>query len=107
MDGFPMDTAQAAAFVQIIGPPTTVIYVDLEPNVMNFRLKNRKNFDDLQTSIDKRISKFMETTLPLVKEWGGIKIDGNGKEDDVFGAIKEALAQKEIFREKELNVNIS
>ena len=52
MDGYPKDSTQAAAFVQMIGPPTTDIYLDVPTIVLNDRLKKRGNFDDSQESIN-------------------------------------------------------
>ena len=51
MDGYPMNSTQAATFVQMIGPPTTVLFLDVPAAVMNDRLRKRKNFDDSQESI--------------------------------------------------------
>ena len=106
MDGFPLDIAQAASFVQMIGTPMAVIHIDVSPLVMDFRLKTRNNFDDTPESIQKRISNFNDTTRALVREWKAIKVDGNCPEEEVFDAIKLALTRENLFQEVELNVNI-
>ena len=106
MDGFPLDVAQAASFVQTIGPPTAVIHIDVGPLVMDFRLKTRNNFDDTPESIQKRISHFNDTTRTLVREWKAIKVDGNCSEEEVFESIKLALTRENLFQEVELNVKI-
>jgi adenylate kinase family enzyme len=106
MDGFPSDIAQAASFVQTIGPPMAVIHIDVNPLVMDFRLKTRNNFDDTPESIQKRISIFNDTTRTLLREWKAIKVDGNCPEEEVFESIKLALARENLFHEVELNVNL-
>ena len=58
MDGYPSDSAQAAIFLQLIGMPTSIIYLDIPESVMSQRLKDRYNFDDEVHSIMNRIEKF-------------------------------------------------
>ena len=106
MDGYPMNSTQAATFVQMIGPPTTVIFLDVPPAVMNDRLKKRKNFDDSQESIYRRIEKFTNVTMPLARKWNGITIDGTKDEQEVLRELKDVLTSRNAFVEKELDVVI-
>ena len=106
MDGYPMNSTQAATFVQMIGPPTTVIFLDVPAAVMNDRCKQRKNFDDSQESIYRRIEQFTSVTMPLVRKWNGITVDGNREISAVFSDLKEILKSRNAFVEKELDVNI-
>ena len=106
MDGYPMNSSQAATFVHMIGPPTAVIYLEVPAAVMNDRLRKRKNFDDSQESIYRRIDKFNSVTMPLVRKWNGITIDGTRKPPDVFEDIKVALRNENAFTEIELDVAI-
>ena len=106
MDGYPMNATQAATFVNMIGPPTCVIFLDVSPAVMNDRLKKRKNFDDSQESIYRRIDKFTNVTMPLVRKWNGITIDGAREKAEVLSDIKEVLKSQNAFIEKELDVEI-
>ena len=96
IDGFPKDTSQAVAFEQFIGPPTTVIYIDVPGSVMNYRLKERNNFDDTQESIHKRIEVFNNSTMPLVRKWNAITINGNQKTTEVFEDIKTTLKAERV-----------
>ena len=106
MDGYPMNSTQAATFVQMIGPPTTVLFLDVPAAVMNDRLKKRKNFDDSQESIYRRIEKFTSVTMPLARKWNGITIDGTREVPEVLREIKEVLKSRNAFVEKELDVAI-
>ena len=107
LDGFPSDMAQAVSFVQMIGSPSAVIHINVSPSVMELRLQTRNNFDDTAESINKRISMYNDTTIPLMQQWEAINVDGNKTEEEVFGSIKEALTRENLFQEVELNVNIS
>ena len=106
MDGYPINSTQAATFVQMIGPPTVVILLDVPAAIMNERCKQRKNFDDSQESIYRRIEKFTSVTMPLVRKWNGITVDGTREPSVVFNEIKEILISRNAFVEKELDVNI-
>ena len=106
MDGYPMNSTQAATFVQMIGPPTAVILLDVPAAIMKERCKQRKNFDDSQESIYRRIEKFTSVTMPLVRKWNGITVDGTREPSVVFNEIKEILISRNAFVEKELDVNI-
>ena len=89
-----------------ISPPTTVIFLDVPPAIMNERCKQRKNFDDSQESIYRRIEKFASVTMPLVRKWNGVTVDGSREIPVVFNEIKEILKSRNAFVEKELDVNI-
>ena len=102
MDGYPSDSAQAAIFLQLIGMPTAVIYLDIPESVMSQRLKDRYNFDDEVHSIMNRIEKFKKNTLPLIRKWNGVKIDANQEPKKVFEDIKTALDPTKVFKEIEL-----
>ena len=106
IDGYPRDTSQAAAFVQFIGTPTTVLHIDVPPSVMNGRLQERSNFDDTQESIYKRIDEFNTGTLPLVRKWNGITINADREQTEVYEDIKAALKSEKAFKEVDLEVEI-
>ena len=106
MDGYPMNSTQAATFVQLIGPPSVVIYLDVPPAVMNDRLRKRKNFDDSQEAIYTKIDKFTSVTMPLVRKWNGITIDATREIPEVLKDLKEVLKSFDAFEEKELDVAI-
>ena len=106
MDGFPLDLAQASSFVQMIGPPSVVIYLDVSQPLMEFRLKTRNNFDDTPESIQKKISTFNEKSKTLIQEWKATKVEGNGTEKEVYESIKTALIKQNMYKEVKLNVNI-
>ena len=107
MDGYPKDSSQAASFVQLIGPPTTVIHLGVPAVVMNARLKERNNFDDTQESIYKRINEFNTCTMPLVRKWNAISIEANREKTEVFKDIKTALKAEKAFEEIELDVDLN
>ena len=107
MDGYPKDSSQAASFVQLIGPPTTVIHLGVPASVMSARLKERNNFDDTPQSICTRIEKFNNVTLPLIRQWNGITINANRKNKEVFKDIKSVLKRETAFTEIELDVEIN
>ena len=102
MDAYPSDSSQAAIFLQLIGRPTSVIYLDVPESVMSHRLKERYNFDDEIHSITNRIVKFRNNTYPLIRKWNGIKIDADQEPKKVFEDIKSALDSTKVFREIEL-----
>ena len=106
MDGYPMNSTQAATFVQLIGPPSVVIHLDVPPAVMNDRLRKRKNFDDSQEAIYTKIDKFTSVTMPLVRKWNGITIDATREIPEVLKDLKEVLKSQNAFEEKELDVAI-
>ena len=106
MEGYPKDTSQAATFVNMIGPPNSVIHLDVPAAVMNGRLPLRNNFDDTPESICKRVDKFTNVTLPLIRKWNGIRINACQDVHTVFKDVKEALKQEGLFEEIELNVAI-
>ena len=99
MDGYPMNSGQAAVFLQFIGPPTTVLYLKVQDSTMNQRLKERYNFDDEQNSIYNRIDNFNKNTLPLVRKWNGITIDAEQEATKVFEDCKKALESEKAFNE--------
>ena len=106
MDGYPRDSTQAAMFIQMIGPPTTCIYLECSPAVMNERLRKRSNFDDSQEAIYRKIDGFESSTMGLVRKWNGIKINASRPIEEVFEDAKEALTNEGAFTEVPLNVEI-
>ena len=102
MDGYPMNSTQAAVFLSLIGPPTTVIYLEVPDSVMNQRLQDRYNFNDEQDSIYNRIKAFHSQTFPLIRKWNGTTIDANREINKVFEDIKKVLEPEIEFDEKPL-----
>ena len=99
MDGYPMNSAQAAIFLQFIGPPTTVIYLNVSDSIMNQRLQDRYNFDDEQNSIYNRIDNFHKNTEQLIRKWNGVTINAEQEPRKVFEDIKKALDSEKAFKE--------
>lgn len=106
IDGYPNDSSQAGAFVEFIGLPTSIIHLDVPATVMNARCQERSNFDDTRESIYKRIEKFNNSMMGLIRKWRNIAItvDGNRETNEVFEDIKTALKSKHVFAEVELEV---
>ena len=98
MDGFPLDQDQAISFTRLIGTPDTVIYMNVSADLMKDRLKKRGNFDDNESSIDKRINTFLEKTKPLIDKWNAVKIDAEKPANEVFDQLMEALEKDHALK---------
>ena len=99
MDGYPMNSAQAAIFLQFIGPPTTVLYLNVSDSIMNQRLQDRYNFDDEQNSIHNRIDNFHKNTELLIRKWTAVTVNAEQDASNVFEDIKKALASEKALNE--------
>jgi len=69
LDAYPMNLEQAAAFESFIAPPTKVVYLSLEQEVMVGRLLDRGNFDDVDEAIKKRCENFQNQTRPVLEKY--------------------------------------
>ena len=98
MDGFPLDQQQAIAFTRLIGTPDAVIYLNVNETIMKDRLKKRGNFDDTESSIDKRVNMFMDKTKPLIEKWHAIKIDAEKPTDELFADIMAVLEKEHALK---------
>ena len=99
MDGYPMNSAQAAIFLQFIGSPTIAIYLKVSDYIMNQRLQDRYNFDDEQNSIYNRIDNFHKNTEQLIRKWNAVTINAEQDPTKVFEDIKKALDSEKAFNE--------
>ena len=99
MDGYPMNSAQAAIFLQFIGPPTTVVYLNVSDSIMNQRLQDRYNFDDEQNSIYNRIDNFHRNTEQLTRKRNAVTINAEQDASKVFEDVKKALDSEKAFNE--------
>merc|ERR1712080_242672 len=98
MDGFPLDQEQAISFTRLIGTPDAVIYLHVNENTMKDRLKKRGNFDDTESSIDKRVQLFLDKTTPLIKTWHAIKIDAEKPTNELFADIMAVLEKEHALK---------
>merc|ERR1711973_1029803 len=87
IDGFPMDSEQAEAFISDIGTPIAVILFEANDAILQERLKSRNNFDDTVDAIEKRIAQWNEKTKPVALKFGPKIIQAEYAEK--FGATKQ------------------
>ena len=91
IDGFPMDDAQAAAFVADIGEPTAVILLEAPDGILKERLKGRNNFDDTDESITKRIDNYNQKTRAVAQKFNAKVVNAERTSDDIFADIQKIL----------------
>merc|ERR1711962_267020 len=84
IDGFPMDSEQAEAFISDIGTPTAVILFEANDAILQERLKSRNNFDDTEDAIEKRIQLYNEKTKPLGTKFGAKIVQAERTSDEIF-----------------------
>jgi len=93
IDAYPMNLEQAAAFESYIGPPTKVVYLSVEQDVMVGRLLDRGNFDDVDEAIQKRCSNFQNQTRPVLEKYSSklIRVNADRPADEVTADIMAGL----------------
>jgi len=97
LDGFPRTSQQALELDRILGPNPLDLVIDLEvpTEVVVERMRARGRDDDTEDSIRRRLALYDTETKPLVDFYRErsllIPVDGLGTEDEVFGAIVDAI----------------
>lgn len=91
IDGFPLDEAQAKAFVTDIGEPTCVMLFEASDLVLENRLKGRNNFDDTPDAIAKRIANYNEKTKPVAQQFKAKVINAEQPADTIFAEVQKIM----------------
>merc|ERR1711988_301677 len=91
IDGFPMDSEQAEAFISDIGTPTAVILFEANDAILQERLKSRNNFDDTEEAIEKRIQLYNEKTKPLGGKFGAKIVQAERTSDEIFTDVQTIM----------------
>merc|ERR1711936_65735 len=91
IDGFPMDSEQAEAFISDIGSPTAVILFEANDAILQERLKSRNNFDDTEEAIEKRIQLYSEKTKPLGDKFGAKIVQAERTSDEIFVDVQTIM----------------
>merc|ERR1711973_153074 len=91
IDGFPMDSEQAEAFISDIGPPTAVILFEANDAILQERLKSRNNFDDTEEAIEKRIQLYNEKTKPVGTKFGAKIVQAERTSDEIFADVQTIM----------------
>jgi adenylate kinase len=97
LDGFPRTSQQARELDRILGTNPLDLVIDLEvpTEVVVERMRARGRDDDTEESIRRRLALYDTETKPLIDFYRErsllIPVDGLGTEDEVFGAIVDAI----------------
>ncbi|CAN9393480.1 unnamed protein product [Alternaria alternata] len=104
IDGFPRKLDQAHAFERSVCPSKFTIFFDCSEAVMEKRLLHRGETsgraDDNPESIRKRFRTFVETSMPVVKEFESqdrvVKINAEQEPDQVYRDVQEKLKERGV-----------
>ncbi|KAF7674146.1 ump-cmp kinase [Alternaria burnsii] len=104
IDGFPRKLDQAHAFERSVCPSKFTIFFDCSEAVMEKRLLHRGETsgraDDNPESIRKRFRTFVETSMPVVKEFElqdrVVKINAEQEPDQVYRDVQEKLKERGV-----------
>lgn len=91
IDGYPLDEAQANEFVSDIGPPTTVVCLEIPDEVAVGRLSSRGNFDDDASAIEKRLKVWNEKTRPVAEKHKAFVINADRSANEIVADVEKAL----------------
>jgi UMP-CMP kinase len=102
--GFPRKLDQAHAFEQSVCPSKFTLFFECSQEVMEKRLLHRGETsgrdDDNAESIRKRFVVFVETSMPVVKEFESqdrvVKINAEQEPREVYKDVQEGLKQRGI-----------
>lgn len=102
--GFPRKLDQAHAFERSVVPSKFTLFFDCPEEVMEKRLLNRGKTsgraDDNLESIKKRFKTFVETSMPVVKEFEGqgrvVKVDAVQEPDEVYKDVQAKLKERGV-----------
>ena len=92
IDGYPIDGDQAASFVADIGSPSVVICLDITDEVAMKRLTSRGNFDDQQSSIEKRLKLWNENTKPVAEKFSAFVINADRTANEIVADVEKAIS---------------
>ncbi|KAF2749807.1 UMP-CMP kinase-like protein [Sporormia fimetaria CBS 119925] len=101
IDGFPRKLDQAHAFERSVVPSKFTLFLDADEEVMQARLINRGKTsgraDDNIESIKKRFKTFVDTSMPVVKEFEGqgrvVKVDAVQPPEKVYEDVQAKLKE--------------
>lgn len=104
IDGYPRELEQGLRFERDVAPCFTVLYFEVNEEVMKQRLLKRGEtsgrVDDNEATIVKRLKTFEEKTVPVIdyyaKEGKVIKIDASNTIDAVFKVVVVEFEKKGI-----------
>jgi UMP-CMP kinase len=104
MAGFPRKLDQAHAFERSVVPSKFTLFLDADEKVMEERLLNRGKTsgraDDNIESIKKRFRTFVETSMPVVKEFESqdrvVKVNAVQTPEDVYRDVQARLKERGI-----------
>lgn len=104
IDGFPRKLDQAHAFERSVVPSKFTLFLDCDEHVMQERLLNRGKTsgraDDNIESIKKRFKTFLDTSLPVVKEFEAqdrvVKVDAMQTPEEVYRDVQVKLKERGI-----------
>merc|ERR1711971_802473 len=83
IDGFPMASEQAEAFISDIGTPAAVILFEANDAILQERLKSRNNFDDTAAAVEARLAQWNEKTKPVALKFGPKVVNAQVSTDEV------------------------
>ncbi|OJJ05385.1 hypothetical protein ASPVEDRAFT_55288 [Aspergillus versicolor CBS 583.65] len=104
VDGFPRKLDQAVFFEETVCPSEFTLFLDCPEEVMETRLLKRGETsgrdDDNAESIRKRFRVFVETSMPVVTEFGKqdkvISVPATGTVDDVYERIRAGFEKRGV-----------
>ena len=92
IDGYPIDGDQADSFVADIGSPSVVICLDINDEVAMKRLSSRGNFDDQQSSIEKRLKFWNENTKAVAEKFSAFVINADRTANEIVADVEKAIS---------------
>ncbi|CBX97115.1 similar to UMP-CMP kinase [Plenodomus lingam JN3] len=104
IDGFPRKLDQAHAFERSVCPSKFTLFFDCSEAVMEKRLLHRGETsgraDDNLESIKKRFRTFVETSMPVVKEFESqgrvVKVNAERSPEEVYRDVQEKLKERGV-----------
>eukprot|EP00096_Caligus_rogercresseyi_P010566 TRINITY_DN38_c0_g1_i1.p1 TRINITY_DN38_c0_g1~~TRINITY_DN38_c0_g1_i1.p1 ORF type:complete len:193 (+),score=56.99 TRINITY_DN38_c0_g1_i1:76-654(+) len=95
IDGYPINLAQAEAFIKDIREPNCLLFLEANNEVLRGRLKARGNFDDTDESIKKRIATFNDETRPILSKFNKISkfVNAERKPEEVWEDVNKVIVQ--------------
>lgn len=102
--GFPRKLDQAHAFERSVCPSKFTLFFDCSESVMEKRLLHRGETsgraDDNPESIRKRFRTFVDTSMPVVKEFESqnrvVKVNAEQEPDQVYRDVQEKLKERGV-----------
>ncbi|ORY33098.1 adenylate kinase-domain-containing protein [Naematelia encephala] len=102
IDGFPRKMDQALKFDEAVCQSSFVLFFNTTEQVMLERLlergKTSGRADDNRESITKRFRTFVDTSMPVVKYYGGlgkvVEVDSSPDKEIVYANVKKAVDER-------------